>query len=384
MIREKCANLGVTLTPQQEKSLEEFVRDGTAGPWFDELPKDVHFTQPDWDLINQQLGAQLSELPSTIKSIVTDISSILLKSIRSDWKRRKYDIEADAVAFRVRLKNRWERSFDELRLLLVLCVEAGREELQSLRRSRARTGKLKRDTVVRLHARACQVSGEVMALLESGYADGAMARWRTIHELFVVTSLIARGDDQLAARYRRHEVVDAKKAMDLYARDHQRLGYPTPSPEEMREVTDQYKSAIDQYGDSFSRPYGWASELLRNNSPHFSDLQKAAGREDMSSFYKMASYPIHADYKGVSWRLSALGNTDLVLAGSSNAGLEEPGQNMALSLVAITSLLATNSKLDTAIPLATIGLQRDRAIKALISAGRALSVDENKRRKSRS
>ena len=39
----------------------------------------------------------------------------------------------------------------------------------------------------RLHARACQIAREVLTLLYAGFAEGAMARWRALHELAVLS-----------------------------------------------------------------------------------------------------------------------------------------------------------------------------------------------------
>ena len=36
--------------------------------------------------------------------------------------------------------------------------------------------------LTRIHARACLVSNEIIALMKAGYSEGAVARWRTLHE----------------------------------------------------------------------------------------------------------------------------------------------------------------------------------------------------------
>lgn len=378
-LREKAEKAGIFLTTGQLNELNAFERTGNVGDWADTLPNTINFDDDDWREVQDQTSNLLAKLPAEIKSLTEELASGTLRSIRADWKKRKFHIKADKIAFRHRLKSRWGTAYDELHLLIILCAEVGEEELEHLRRSRRKTGKVLKDTLIRLHSRACQISGEILVLLESGYADGAMARWRTLHELSVIAAVLARGDDELATRYRLHEVVDAKKAMDLYIRDHHGLGYQPPSVEEIDRTNSHYDELIKIYGKSFSNPYGWAAELLKNKRPQFSDLQTSAGREIMASFYKMASYPVHADFKGAAWQLGKLGQNDFVLAGPSNAGIEEPGQNMALSLVSTTSLLVTDATLEKAVPLKAIGLQRDRAIQALIAAGRRLTNDEQNR-----
>jgi len=48
------------------------------------------------------------------------------------------------------------------------------------------------EALVRLQAGAARVAGEIYALLLSGYASGAHARWRTLHEIAVTALFIAQ------------------------------------------------------------------------------------------------------------------------------------------------------------------------------------------------
>jgi hypothetical protein len=53
----------------------------------------------------------------------------------------------------------------------------------------------------------------------------------------------------------------------------------------------------------------------------------------------MASHNVHANPKGVFFKLGLIGDEQTMLAGPSNAGLADPGYATALSLVQITSTL---------------------------------------------
>jgi len=70
--------------------------------------------------------------------------------------------------------------------------------------------------MLRLHIRACQVTNEIIILLENGYADGAMARWRTLHEIATVAAVIAKFGDELAERYVHYQIVESTKALTAY------------------------------------------------------------------------------------------------------------------------------------------------------------------------
>lgn len=70
----------------------------------------------------------------------------------------------------------------------------------------------KLDVLTRLHARACQIAQEVIVLLSAGLADGAMARWRTLHEVATAALLISENGEALAERYARHDVIESRRA----------------------------------------------------------------------------------------------------------------------------------------------------------------------------
>src|SRR5260370_36714366 len=72
------------------------------------------------------------------------------------------------------------------------------------------------DVLARSHARACQIVEEILCLLECGLSDGAMARWRTLHEVAVVASFVATHGEDLAERYVSHQAVESKRAADDY------------------------------------------------------------------------------------------------------------------------------------------------------------------------
>ena len=52
------------------------------------------------------------------------------------------------------------------------------------------------EALLHLHARGCQVASEVEVLLEAGFADGALSRWRTLHEVTTVACFLHKhGND---------------------------------------------------------------------------------------------------------------------------------------------------------------------------------------------
>lgn len=283
-----------------------------------------------------------NEMPAILPKIVNSSAKVILKSLKTDWSAQRAHDEARMAQFRENLLLRWQDAFDTLRMIYTISVEMGGEMAKSRRRSTSKKNKVLNDTLLRLHARACQVTFEVVTLMENGLADGAMARWRTLHEIVVVAELLVKHGEEMAVRYRAHELVEAKRAMDRFVLFHEQLGYAPPSKRDVAETEKGYEAALNLYGDRFGSEYGWAAEYLKIKKPRMVDLEAAAGQAAMQSYYRMASYNVHASSKGIAFRLGLLDSEEspVMLAGASNAGFVEPARNTAADLIHITCLLA--------------------------------------------
>ena len=220
-------------------------------------------------------------------------------------------------------------------------------------------------------------------LLETGHADGAIARWRTLHEITVVGTLLNEFGEEAATRYVDHQHVEAKRANDEYAASSVLLGFsPMPKRDQAR-IEANFKDLIGKYGASFGTPYGWAVSFLQvGNKPSFRDLERAAGKSAMRSYYKMASHNVHAGPRSIFYTLSSLGDPSGLVAGASSAGLDEPGRLTALAFTQVIFLLFRKPfSLNDAINMKLLVKLRDQAIRAFERAGRKLEKDEKAHQK---
>jgi len=179
-----------------------------------------------------------------------------------------------------------------------------------------------------------------------------MARWRTLHEIAVASVFISDGGEGVAERYASHQVIEAWRAASEYQRFCVSLGYEPMEPEEVGELEMECAVLIDRYGPEFRERYGWASERLQLKSPSFADIERAVEIDHLRPFYRMASHNVHANPRGVFFKLGLTGEMDILLTGPSNVGLADPGQNTALSVVLVTSsLVALDPILDSVVIL---------------------------------
>lgn len=337
---------------------------------------DVEISQEEADgLLADTTRFVTEDMPSILREVIDSSAKDLLRSLIADWPAQRSWERETKQGFQERLEERWGSGFDILRMLYTIAQEMGSEAHQRAKRSRAKKNRTLRDTLIQLHVRACQVVAEIICLMENGFADGAMARWRTLHEIVIVAAVIAKHGEGLAERYRAHEYVEAKRAMDRFRASHAALGYRPPSARSIAKVERDFSAMLARYGHGFGSEYGWAADHLKQKKPRFVDLLAEAGKLEMRSYYAMASYNVHAGPKGIAFRLGVLQGPGqpMGLSGASNVGFVEPAQNAAFDLVFITSLIVGPvPRFDQAIELNLLVILRNRIAGELGKSHRAI------------
>ena len=178
------------------------------------------------------VSGDLDQYPTNeLESSVDDIADLILARIKEDASSGLKRHRRDRKRFEKRLNERWKSPLDLLDLVIALSTEAGTEFNRKFRNEAVGSGDAVLEALTRLHARGCQVSGEVLALLHAGFADGAHARWRSLHEMAVVASLIQQHGQELAERYLLHETIQQYKLACEYQKYFDRLNDEPPSKE---------------------------------------------------------------------------------------------------------------------------------------------------------
>lgn len=192
----------------------------------------------------------------------------------------------------------------------------------------------------RLHAKGCQTSYEILALLKSGFAEGANARWRLLYEIVVTSYFIKKHGNDTAERYIEYVGVANYQASNLFQQHATKLGYEPISEPELSLIQARIDSLDRKYGIKYKKGgYGWAGKVLNKEKPTFSDIEIDVDQEHMKPFYKAASQSVHASAKSL---FSQLGihpnskNTDFLHCGPSNFGLTDPCRYTAIYLNKLT------------------------------------------------
>lgn len=310
-----------------------------------------------------QLNKFIKRIPEIIPGIISDSADSILATLKDDGPAMLKERRSEISKFEKRNQERWKPALDLFEMFLVIAYEAGAEFNKTFCEEASRKPDYVFDVLTRLHARGCQIGFEILSLINSGFADAAHARWRTLHENAVIAFIIAKHGQDIAERYRLHEVIESYKAMRKYQVYCSALHDEPLSEQEMERAKEAHDSLLNRFGDSFKGQYGWAAKVLHQQKVTFSDLEKQAGLAHLSPYYKMASHNVHANVKGITFRLGLAPQAEpVLLAGPSNYGFADPAHGTAISLTQITvALLNTRPSMDRLVIL-TIMLKLEKEI----------------------
>lgn len=294
----------------------------------------------DSDDIDQAVKKIEDSIESASQEMFASFSESALKSVLKSPSERLLHETNERDAFVRRLEFTWAQAFRLLDVQISLCIEIGAARNDWLRKKRRRSkDRVVVDVITRLHGRAASVAGEVQALLRNGFADGALSRWRTMHELTVTAMFVAQYGPDVAERFAAHVHADSIKAARQYQNFASILGFRQISAKEQSDLDATARELEQQYGKCFLGDYGWAAEALRNPRPTFASIEASVDLDRLRPYVKLASNTVHASAKGTFFRLGVQNGSDAILAGASNFGLDEAGRLVALSLSQITSVL---------------------------------------------
>lgn len=339
ILAKQCEEAGVKLTDGQWEELYEHVRvDEDTIQLIDPITIDgqrmeMSLDEDDVTAIEACLTGLGDKMPRLIEEMGNTVGDKLLGTLRDRWPEQERIEEQDRSDFVHRLHERWGSPISLLRMMLTISREFG----EATSRDIAGLGQeveLRHTVLTRLHARSCQVFDEIVCLLANGFADGAMARWRTLHEIAVVAMFIRKKGEATARRFLDHQSVETFNAAKSYQQFSSRLGYAPITDEDFEASKLARDEAVAKYEHEpkFDSDYGWAAEALGIERPYLFYIEKSVGLDHFRPYYKLACHNVHASSKGSTERLGMPGGSDVLLAGPSNTGLSDPGQNSAISL----------------------------------------------------
>lgn len=388
-IARRTKALGMELSKRDLKRVVKHLKDSSGAEtvrlrrwqWWKRETTTLEITDEDLGAIGNTLTETLADgMASLIDSTVKTVADSVFQSLYRTWPKERRLQKRERYGFRKRLHKRWSSGLDQLRMFLSIAREYGASVNRSLRDEEGSRDKCLIDALTRLHARACQVTDEIICLMEDGLADGAMARWRTLHEISVVALFLSEKGERAAQRYIDHQAVESLRAATDYKRCCKALGYepmPDAEYEELRRGRDE---VVLRYGDTFDAQYGWAVEFMEARRPTLRNIEEAAGIEHLRAHYRMASHGVHANPKGIFFKLGLTDGDNVLLAGPSHTGLADPGQFAAISLLQVSNVLSVlRPNLDSLVVMSVLAMIRDEIGKSLLEVHHDLEGSRSQR-----
>ena len=264
-------------------------------------------------------------------------SRALAKSEASSWAETEF-VEAVHMT--------WRKPFDLLDLLLDVSLEVSIDFTSEEENSKSKSDYLQ-PALIRLQTNACLIFSEIVRLLKSGFPDGAVSLWKSLHETVCIAYFISKHGAEVAKRYLDYEVVE-NYFQAIAIRDHQKaIGYESISERDFKAYKQLFNKMKKLHGADFVKksnyPYGWVpSSALKARS--LRELEKSVDLNMFRPYYDVASYNVLGGPQGLMFKLGLMRTgrkSAAPVVGPSNYGLADPGRSAAISLGQITSCFLT-------------------------------------------
>ncbi|MGD0081235.1 MAG: DUF5677 domain-containing protein [Methanoregula sp.] len=303
---------------------------------------------------NLEIQNDLKELENAVKNgensseLQKRISHIIERS-SNHFSEEEYDKIVENVSEKIQknhndmfpfyslLEARWGKAIDLLEYFWHFSVETGQKFSDENFKNASDNKDLVFLTLKLLHGRACLVSGEIVTLLRNGYPDAAMARWRTLYEILIISDFIKKHGNNTANQYIEFEKIEDYQGIEVYQKCANKINKRPYSKEELNEIEERIKPLKEKYGDLIKNSYGWAFhdlKLSKNQKPSFKKIAETSDYFHYYPYYSWASYPVHSNSKSLTMVLGQPQyQKKVILAGPSDAaGIAEPGMMSGITL----------------------------------------------------
>lgn len=322
------------------------------------LPEEIVITSDDLESALKKLEVDMeSHAERGILSALDALPPGILQSLYAHLPEALRRRRGNEAAFRERLCARWKEGLDRLEMLIMIAQESGSNYIEDANKEPTEESVPSDDeasmleALIGLHVRACRTASEVLCLLQGGFADGANARWRSLHEVAVTAMFLLEHPGDTVRRYLDHAAVERLRSAVKYQEHCHTLGYEPFTEEELAELRGDAEVVVQKYGKALKEDYGWAGEILGVARPSFAQVEARLKMSHWRPFYKMACQSVHAGSQALQFCMSIPKGADqMLVAGASNAGLVDPGHSAANSLtMASVALFTFRPNLDSLI-----------------------------------
>lgn len=273
----------------------------------------------------------------------------------------------------------WGIALDELDFLRHLVLEWGYEAFKL--RSGSYASPNTAFALSRLLTRAYDVVGEIVVLGRNGYADGALARWRSLHELCVIAMFLAKQSDRCALMYLLHHRVEELKLLDVDRSSGTANAKDIHSAPRISKLRREKAALVARFGKAFGGDYGWASVELGEARTTFRELENHVGLNLLRRGYQRANSTVHGGALATLTRVSLSDSTVDGAAVPPAYGCEIAANYAASSLSMLVAELCTETESADLLTMSAVVHKHANRIRESIAETQKKIADDTPRSK---
>lgn len=289
-----------------------------------------------------------------------------LAKLRRNATARRKRREAQQRELEEFIEKHWGPAIELYETVMLAALDLGRhvahQRIEAATRARKR---VLFSTLITLHARACLVASEVITLIRTGHGAGAYGRWRTLHDISVVSAFLTRYGEDAAVRFYDHAKIEDLKTARLHREIHGTDAYINEAS--IARMEQQRSELLARHGPAFGNDYGWAATFVGNNRPRWKHIEDHAEFAGARLHYRGASNIVHSNSVGTLINLRMQDGQLIAVNTPSDDGLGTPGFASLIPLMLVTRYLVTcTNHRDDKARLFALGELAQEAIEAFL------------------
>jgi hypothetical protein len=280
-----------------------------------------------------------------VKQAATAMRRDLLRQAPAALRASRRDIHG----FEKRNLQRWRKAFNLIEVLWHVAAETGSDFNEEERPKVVAEQDFRCEALIHIHARAMLVASECICLMKSGYPDGALSRWRTLHELNAIAAFLLDNTGEVALRYLisfDFRALEASEQMKKYAA---RSKMEPPTDAEIAALRSRCDAHVKRHGPNIGNgDFGWASGVIGKARPNLLDIEESVSLDHWRPRFKWSSQHNHGGHRPVGSLLAVTeAKAPLFVIGPSNSGMVDPLHMTAISLANVTTSLLISPDVPT-------------------------------------
>jgi len=291
-------------------------------------------------MCDEDAAKMVSDLFEKVK---TDCKNSSIKSYRESAAENLATIREEIKKFEERNLVRWKPAFDHIEMIWHIAQELGESHGRDVQQRNGEDNNRTMAALANIFPKSLLVVQEIICLLKGGYPDGALARWRSLHELSVAAKYIAKHGETAATEYLCSFHFAARKTAKQVNNYSDHAGLKRFTDDELSEFDTRCTEAERILGRKIKNDSNgeWPKIVGKNT---FFDVEKDIGMDHWRPWYKWASNYIHSNHRPADKLLGlAESEAPVNLVGASNSGFVDPFQLTALTLAQLVDTYLTHS-----------------------------------------